>query len=133
MAATTEDRNTAQRLGDEFNHPVAASTTIFMGSLIVLDASGDAEPATTATGKVCIGRAEEAVDNSAGAAGDKTVQVRKGAFHFGNDGSIDRANIGDTAYLVDDQTLADTDGTGTRSAAGTIVDVDADGVWVQIS
>ena len=32
--------------------------------------------------------------------------------------------------MVDDQTVAKTDGTGTRSAAGVVVNVDALGVWV---
>jgi hypothetical protein len=33
--------------------------------------------------------------------------------------------------LVDDQTLAATDGAGTRSEAGDIYDVDDDGVWIE--
>lgn len=33
-----------------------------------------------------------------------------------------------TAYIVDDQTVAATDGTGTRSAAGRIVLIEWDGV-----
>ena len=37
-----------------------------------------------------------------------------------------------TAYIVDDQTVAKTNGSSTRSAAGTIVDVDAQGVWVRV-
>lgn len=132
MTALLKDRNTAQRQGDEFNHPVAAAAHIFAGSLVVLDAARNAKPGLTATGLIAIGRAEEAVDNTTGAAGDKTVQVRNGVFLFANDGSIARADLGGTAYIVDDQTVADTDGTGTRSAAGKIVDVDAAGVWVKI-
>jgi hypothetical protein len=132
MTALTKDRNTPRREGDIFEHPVAAATKIFAGSIVALDASRNAAPGSTATGLVAAGRAEEMVDNSAGAAGDKTVKVRKGTFKFANDGSIARADIGGTAYIVDDQTVADNDGTGTRSAAGTIVDVDSDGVWFQI-
>ena len=132
MTALTKDRNTPWREGDEFNHPAAANAVIHAGALVVLNASGDAAPGSTATGLTPAGRAEEAVDNTGGAAGDKTVQVRKGVFRYANDGSISRANIGGTAYIVDDQTLAATDGGGTRSAAGEIVDVDADGVWVKI-
>lgn len=132
MTALTKDRNTPRREGDEYNHPVAANAVIYAGALVVLDAARNAAPGSTATGLVAAGRAEEAVDNTGGAAGDKTVQVRTGVFRFANDGSISRANIGGTAYIVDDQTLAATDGTGTRSAAGEIVDVDADGVWVKI-
>lgn len=132
MTALTQDRNTAQRAGDEFNHPMAAAAHIFAGSIVVLDASKDAAPGSAATGLIAIGRAEEEKDNSAGSAGDLTVQVRKGVFSFANDGSIARADIGGSAYIVDDQTVADTDGTGTRSLAGEIVQVDSDGVWIQL-
>ncbi|CUH67985.1 hypothetical protein TG4357_03322 [Thalassovita gelatinovora] len=41
------------------------------------------------------------------------------------------ADIGNKAYAVDDQTVAKTDGTATRSPAGIIDDVDANGVWVR--
>jgi len=133
MAALTQDRNTAEREGSEFHHPVAAGVIIYAGALVVLDASGNAAPATTATGLTPAGRAEELAGNAGGAAGDVFINTRKGVFQFANDGTIDRANIGDGAYFVDDQTLADNDGTGTRSAAGVIVDVDSDGVWLKIS
>ena len=45
---------------------------------------------------------------------------------------IARAEIGDTCFAVDDQTVAKTDGSESRSAAGIIRDVDAQGVWVEI-
>lgn len=131
MTALTKDRNTPQRLGDIHNHPVAAASVVFAGSLVVLNASGDAVAGSTATGLKAVGRAEQYVDNGAGAAGDLAIDVRKGTFKFENDGSINRTHIQGTAYIVDDQTVAATDGTGTRSAAGKIVAVDADGVWVK--
>jgi len=109
------------------------STTIYAGSLVCLDASGNLVPGSVATTLIARGRAEEQVDNSAGSAGDKLCVSRKGIFKFANDGTIDRANIGDTAYIVDDQTVADNNGTSTRSAAGTIVQVDSDGVWISIA
>ncbi|EEF78440.1 hypothetical protein [Methylophaga thiooxydans] len=131
MAALTKDRNTPQRLGEVHNHPVAASSVIFAGSIVVLDSSGNAEAGSTATGLKAVGRADQHVDNGAGSAGDKAIDVRKGTFLFANDGSIDRTDIEATAYIVDDQTVANTDDTGSRSAAGKIVDVDVDGVWVK--
>lgn len=130
MPALTQDRNTPQRFGDTFNHPVAASSVIFAGSMVVLNAAGDAVPGSTATGLKAVGRAEQYVDNSGGSAGDKSIDARKGTFRFDNDGSIDRTHIGGKAYIVDDQTVAATDGTGTRSEAGDISDVDSEGVWV---
>jgi hypothetical protein len=40
--------------------------------------------------------------------------------------------IGNDCYIVDDQTVAKTNGTATRSIAGKIRAVDAQGVWVEI-
>jgi len=45
---------------------------------------------------------------------------------------IAAAEIGTYCYIVDDQTVAKTDGTATRSSAGKVFDVDAQGVWVEI-
>lgn len=40
--------------------------------------------------------------------------------------------MGADCFIVDDQTVAKTNGTNTRSRAGIVAAVDADGVWVQI-
>jgi len=133
--ALTADRDTPERDGVDFSFPVAAATKIYAGALVALNAAGDAVPGATATTLTAVGRADEQVDNT-GAAGDKVVAVRKGVFRFGNSAAgdaITKAEIGADAYIVDDETVAGTDGTGTRSVAGKIVDVDADGVWVEIA
>ena len=44
--------------------------------------------------------------------------------------AITLADVGSDCYIVDDQTVAKTNGTNTRSVAGKVFDVDADGVWV---
>lgn len=135
MTALATDRNTRRRSGVLFSDPVAAATTIFEGALVCLNAAGNAVPGSTATTLIARGVACARVDNSAGAAGDKLVESEAGVFQFANSAAADeitRAEIGDTAYIVDDQTVAKTDGTSTRSAAGKIVDVDAAGVWVQV-
>ena len=134
MTALTEDRNTPYMDAELIVPPVAAGAVIHAGALVVANASGYAEPGSTATGLTALGRAEEAVDNSGGGDGAATVRVRrKAAFRFENDGTVTQAELGKTCYIVDDQTVAATDGTGTRSAAGKVVDVDADGVWVEIN
>lgn len=43
---------------------------------------------------------------------------------------IDRTAIGKMAYILDDQTVALTDGGGARSVAGRVRDVDATSVWI---
>ena len=132
--ALTADRNTPMKDGQLVVVPVAANAVIYAGALVVADANGYAAPGSTATGLTYLGRAEEQVDNTGGANGDKTVEVRRGkAFKFKNDGAdpVTQASLGGVCYIVDDDTVAATDGTGTRSAAGTVVGIDSDGVWVE--
>lgn len=132
MAALIKDRKTARRSGQAFRDPVGAGAKLYAGGIAVLNATGYAVPGSTATGLKARGVAQEQVDNGAGADGALSVDIEPGVYLMENDGSVARADIGNTAYIVDDQTVADNDGTGTRSAAGEIKDVDADGVWVQI-
>jgi hypothetical protein len=132
MAALTAARNTPERAGEVFDFPVAASTTIHQGSLVVLDA-GYAAPGAADTGLVAIGRAEESA--TAVAAGSARVRVKRGVFKFANSAAGDliaQADVGADCFIVDDQTVAKTSGTNTRSRAGQVVAVDSDGVWVQI-
>lgn len=134
MAALTEERQTDERNPALREPPVAAGATIYAGAGVVLNA-GNAEPASTATGRVTIGRAEETVDNSGGAAGDKTVKVKRGCFRYANSAGADEIALDDVesdCYWVDDQTVALTNGGATRSVAGKIFDVDSDGVWVEL-
>jgi hypothetical protein len=133
MAALTGPRDTLERLGATESYPLAAGATLFAGALVVLDA-GYAKPGVTDTGLKAVGRAEESVDNASGADGAKAVTVRRGCFRYANSAggdAIGQADVEGTCYVVDDATVAKTDGTGTRSVAGTIRAVDALGVWVQ--
>lgn len=133
MTATTEGRNTKRRNGDQLSFP-AAVALVLVGTIVVLDATGHAQGGSTATGLVAVGVAEDTVDNTAGAAGDLQVPVRRGVFAFANSTSTDaitNADYGSTCYVVDNQTVAKTDGAGTRSAAGIVRGVDSNGVWVE--
>ncbi|WP_435100822.1 hypothetical protein [Arhodomonas sp. AD133] len=132
--ALTKDRNTPMTDGDVVPTPVAAGVEIFTGALVVANASGYAAPGSTATGLIYLGRADSHVDNTAGAAGDRQVLVRRGkAFKWKNSGSdpVGQAALGKTCYVVDDETVSATDGAGTQSAAGTVIQIDANGVWVE--
>lgn len=135
MAALTADRATAKRPGVNASYDVAAAVICRAGGIAVLDASGNVKPGVAATGLTCVGMFTGMVDNSAGAAAAVQAQVERGVFRFGNSAAADaitKANIGATCYIVDDQTVALTNGTNTRSAAGVIVDVDSAGVWVRM-
>ena len=131
----TQPRDTKQRSGVDFSFPVAAAKKIFAGAIVATDASGNATPGATATTLKAAGRAEQTVDNLLGAAGDVSVSVKKGVFKYKNSSAdpIARADIKGTCYIVDDETVAKTNGGNTRSAAGTIEDIDTDGVWVRFT
>nr|WP_321466758.1 hypothetical protein [uncultured Desulfobulbus sp.] len=134
MAALTADRDTKERNGSKLSLPVAASVTCYAGGLAARDGNGRATPGTTATTLRGVGRFAQRVSNGA-VAGAVNVEIEKGIFRFENSGSSDAiaaANIGADCYIVDDQTVALTDGTGTRSVAGRIFDVDSQGVWVDM-
>lgn len=135
MAAATADRNTVERKALSFVDPVKAATKIFAGTIVCLDAAGNAQPGATAVGLIVRGRARELADNSAGIAGAVSVESEPGTFRFANSAAGDliaRAEIGDDCYIVDDQTVAKTSGGATRTIAGKIMDVDAGGVFVRI-
>jgi hypothetical protein len=133
--ALTADADTPSREGRSFSYKVYQATKIYAGALVMLNATGYAVSGATATGQVAVGRAKFQVDNSAGASGDLNVEVEEGVFRFKNSAAGDAitiAQIGDTCYIVDDETVAKTNGTNTRSPAGYTVDVDDDGVWVKV-
>lgn len=138
--ALTAPRNTLSRHSGRWTYPVAAGAKIWQGALLVLD-GGYAKPGATAVGLIALGRAEESVDNTGGAAGALSVEAERGTFYFVNSpaDSITQADVGKTAWIVDDETVAKTDGSvagqnpvaASRSAAGIIRAVDAHGVWVE--
>lgn len=133
MAALAKDRNTPKRDGDIISAPVAATKKIYAGGIACLNSSGYAVPASTATGLRPVGRAIEQIDNSSGGDGDLSVKIERGCFRWANSAGADEitaAEIGSVVYLVDDQTVAKTSATGTRSRAGFVVDVDSEGVWL---
>ena len=134
MPALTQDRNTLRRDGAQMAPPVAANTRIFGGSMVAINTAGLAVPGATSTTLKCVGVAECQANNLGGAAGDVRVPTRKGVHAFGNSAAGDAialSDVGATCFMVDDQTVAKTNGTNTRSAAGTVFDVDAEGVWVR--
>lgn len=132
MAALTAQRDTPQMMDVQrapLRWPVKGATTIYKGGLVVLNA-GFAAPGSTATGLIAIGRAKETVVN-AGADGAKEIDVEEGTFKWANAGgdAIVAADRGATAYITDDQTVNKT-ATG-KSAAGKVIQIDSDGVWVR--
>ncbi|MYM80542.1 hypothetical protein GTP44_01025 [Duganella sp. FT50W] len=130
----TADRNTPHKERENLPVLVAGGAKIFAGAIAMANAAGFCVPGATATNLTYLGRAEMSVDNTAGTDGAATITVRrKKAFLWANSATdpVTQADLFKTCYVVDDQTVAKTNGTNTRSAAGRVVGVDASGVWVE--
>ena len=134
FAALSAERDTASRAGTTFELGVATGVKIYKGALVAVNGSGYATPGATATTLVGLGRADATVDNTLGSNGDLNVRISRGIFRFANSADADliaNDDIGKIAYIVDDATVALTNGSNTRSPAGRIFGVDSSGVWVE--
>ena len=131
MTALTARRRVKRRTGEIVTHPVAAGAHVFEGALVALE-GGYAKPAYEAGSLVAAGVARVAADNTSGQDGAIKVDVMRGIFAFENAGDVTRGHIGAQAWMVDDQTVAAGSNSNGRSPAGKIVDVNEDGVWVDI-
>ena len=128
MTALSKDRKVIRRDGKELQIAAKSGVTIHQGALLMLDGS-EVIPAKTATGKTVVGFA------TAPAKGGEKVNIERGVIDFDNSTSSDAitvAEIGKDCYVVDDQTVAKTDGSKTRSVAGKVSDVSDGRVWVKI-
>ena len=133
MVALTNERNTVARMGDTRVDPLAAAVKVWAGAIVMRNAAGFITKGATVAGAMGVGRAEATVDNT-GPAGAASLEYRMGVFRFANSAAGDLitiADIGRPCFIVDDQTVAKTDATATRSRAGIVDGVDAVGVWVR--
>src|SRR5688572_5049513 len=124
MAALTTDKNCVRfgRMKADSPEPmgVKAATLIYGGAAVVND-GGVAAPARTATGLRTLGVARKRYDNTAGAANAIVGEYDTGDHLFVNGvDAVTAAMVGADCYWVDDQTVAGTDGGGTRSVAGKV-------------
>lgn len=129
----TADRNTAMRDKELIGLPMAANVKIYAGSLVVANATGHVAPGSAAANLIYLGRAEETLDNTGGADGAKIILIRRNkAFKWGNYAAdlVTQAELGKLCYIHDDAQVAKTSSNAVRSAAGVVLGVDSDGVWV---
>lgn len=123
----------AERDGRKRAYPMKAAITLPPNTAAVLDANGrlttvaDGGATATSAGVTTLG-----ADNSAGANDAIRGEVVAGAHKLVNSGDITIAHVGDTAYFVDADTVSISHATNTRAAAGAIIQVDDDGVWVKL-
>ena len=132
MTALAADKNTkSKQLGRSISLRVAATTEIFKGAAVRLDATGFAIPADDAAGgSGVVGVAEEHVDNSAGADGALRVRVRKGVHMFVNNGNVVQATVGGLVYSVDDNVVGLVADTTNDHLVGTVDDFSDEGLVV---
>jgi hypothetical protein len=119
--------------GVNLSYPATTAAQFYIGSTVCINTSTSlAVVGSTATTLIAVG---VAIENRLAAAGDE-IACRAGVFNRANSAGVDAIaldDIGKVCYIVDDQTVALTDGAGTRSPCGVIVDYDStDGVFVQI-
>lgn len=130
----TADFNSPRAEGDLREGVLAASQTVFAGAILMRNTTtGHIHRGAVATGAVGVGRAE-ARATSGGSAGVVPVQFRPGIYRFRNSTAGDAivtADIGKVCYIADDDRVAKTDGTATRSPAGVVEMIDDAGVWVR--
>jgi hypothetical protein len=135
MTAATKDRDTQEVTGRNRVFAMKAAVKVYVGTMSHMDTNGRVGPGITAATGRCVGVYTDAVDNSAGAAGAKSAETKRGIFGpFANSTSTDEitgADVGADCYLVDDQTVAKTNGSNTRIVAGRVHQVETAGVWVR--
>lgn len=132
--ALISDRNTKSRSGGQYACPALAGAVFYAGAIVVLDANGYAKPGVTATDLITVGRADHRLTNT-GASGSVQILVVPGIYQYKNSAGADEitiAFVGHDCYIVDDETVAKTSGTSTRSVAGKVMAVNEDGVWVRL-
>lgn len=129
------ERHTEYRENGLLVLPVAAGAVCYAGNIAVA-AGGYAAPGSEATGLIALGRFEGTVNNSTGAAGDRSVVIRTGvSFLWQNSGTdpVAQADVGQICYIEDATTISKTDNTGARSVAGRVLGIEPGGVWVKTS
>jgi hypothetical protein len=106
MAVTANQLITRQD-GVKRSYPVNASTRIYQGTLVYLTATGYADDDSATGVNGFAGIAIEDVDNSAGSAGDKNVEVyADGDFELVGAGSYTLSDIGQTIYGDDNYVIS---------------------------
>ncbi|WP_448761900.1 hypothetical protein [Acinetobacter tandoii] len=139
MAKTETAIVTEARCGTLMAVPLAALALVLQGTFAVVNANGYAVASEDVGGanQNCLGVWDNSAENK-GANGDAVACVRrKQQFLVRNSAvdPVDQADLGSPVYIEDNQTIAKTDGAGSRSLAGRFMGFDAqysDCVWVEI-
>lgn len=109
MANITARKDVHAQPGFDLSFPVAASTTLYEGAAVSLNASGYLTNSADTASTKFVGVLETTVDNSAGANGDKRGIVRmSGVVDFVAGFAAVAADCGAKVYASDNQTVLKT-------------------------
>jgi len=158
LLQTARNTPTLGRRVEMLPQPVEAATSIFVGGLIALDASGFAVPCQVFGGSpldvltvvgLCGGLylgfpGENPLNVSSlfipssqlvrGAAGAVKTHVWRGVFLLNiNSTDITQADVGKKCYATDDHTVSDNDDSSARPLVGTIMGLEGGQVWVDVA
>lgn len=139
MAKTEVAIVTEMRVGILMLIPLAALALVLQGTFAVVDANGYAVASANVGGadQSCVGIWDNSAENT-GANGDVVACVRrKQQFLVYNSVTdpVTQSDLGATVFIEDNQTIAKTDGAGTRSLGGYFMGFDVQNpefVWVEI-
>lgn len=140
MTKATSAINTEYRDGILFPVSLAAAAIVLQGTFAVVGPDGLAISSAAVGGddQTCIGIWENDAENTP-ESGQEYGIVRRNKHVLVSNSSADpvtQAELGKQIYIEDNQTVAKTDGAGTRSVAGRFMGFDTEyttQVWVEIA
>lgn len=135
MTAATKDRNLTEIApGRTRAMPLETNMVIHAGTLACVNAAGNVVKGITSTALRCLGVFLAAMNSTGLAAGVLTAEPAIGVFGpFANSAAGDQitnADVGADCWIVDDSTVAKTNGSASRSVAGKVWAVTSEGVFL---
>lgn len=131
--ALSNDHPIERTDGVELAFPVNGTSKIYAGALVCVDADGYLVPGADTAGLIFQGIAMQQRDNASGDDGDQLCVVRRRGLVKCAIAAATQANIGDSVFLVDDETVGLAATTTNHIYCGIIAGfVDTTHVWVDI-
>ena len=131
--ALTSDKQIERTDGVQLAFPVNGTSKIYAGALVCVDADGYLVPGADTAGLIFQGIAMQQRDNASGDDGDQLCVVQRRGLVKCAIAAATQANIGDSVFLVDDNTVGLSATTTNDIYCGIIAGyVDTTHVWVDI-
>jgi len=136
-AALTEATSTPYRPGIAGGF-IQASNVVYGGAIAAIDTTtGKIVPATDSTNLMVVGCIRQTSDNggisSANYSVTRKISAQRGVFRWDNGDSYTAADVGQVCYIEDDHTVQKAASATQDIPVGVIVEVDSDGVWVDVT